>query len=559
MMRYIYAFLICFFVCANLFAQAPIDSLLKELDITISQQKYYQEQREKKILDYKVLLTDSRISDEQRYLILSDLFNVYRSFQLDSALLYLDQKIELARTNEKWYIESMIQQSKLFSTTGMYMEAMTSRNSLDRSKIPNNLLDDYYLANAELYNQLAYYTRMPNASSYYLEQTTIYRDSLFMVLSPNSREGLKEKEMDLSRRHEYAKAREIALSIISEMKEDHPEYAYYAYRIASDYRDEGNNEKKKEYLIRSAISDIKNSTKDNASLSMLAMVLYNENQIQKAYKYIQFSLGDASFFNAPLRIVELSNVLPVINDAYLVHVERERLRFQYFLILIGFLVVTLSVLIVFIFMQNKKLNQMRCSLQEANGKLNTLNQDLSKANKRLNVMNGQLYEANNIKEQYVGLFLSRCSDYIEKIQKLSQTVSEMIAAHKYSDLYDLMKSTSLVGKELAEYYQAFDKSFLAMFPNFVEQVNALLQPDGQLVPKNGELLNTELRMFALIRLGITDSSRIANLLRYSVTTIYNYRTKVRNKSLGSRDAFENEIQKISTYISSEDEERDPNF
>lgn len=543
-MRYIIISLLGLLIGANVLAQTPVDSLYEKLDEAISQRDYYREQREKRIQESKTLFADTRMSAEQQYELLSQIFEEYRSFQLDSALLYLDKKIELSQSNEKWFIESIIQQIKLLSATGMYMEAMESLEKLNRQNIPSNQLGSYYIALAGLFNQMAYYSRMPNAHSHYAELTSLYRDSLFMVLPVNSRDGLKEKEMALARNHHHAEAREIATSIILEMRENHPDYAYYAYRIASNYRDEKNDEKEKEYLIRSAISDIRNSTTDNASLSMLAMILYREKHISEAYNYIQVSLDDATYFNAPLRFAELSSMLPVINEAYLMQVERERTNFQYFLFLIGFLVVTLASLVFFIFIQNKQLTKARQELQKSNEQLNLVNQELSEANIHLNSLNDQLSEANHIKEQYVGLFLTRCSDYIDKIDNVMLTVNKMVAAHKYTELFDFSKSNNLVSTELAEFYRVFDQSFLAMFPDFVAQVNALLSEDGQLIPKRGELLNTELRMFALFRLGITDSSKIATLLRYSVNTIYNYRTKIKNKAIVPKDSFEDRIQKI---------------
>ena len=90
----------------------------------------------------------------------------------------------------------------------------------------------------------------------------------------------------------------------------------------------------------------------------------------------------------------------------------------------------------------------------------------------------------------------------------------------------------------------FDKAFLKLYPKFVEQFNGLLREDARIELKKGKLLNTELRIFALIRLGITQSSDIASMLRYSVNTIYNYRAQIKNSALGDRDNFEERIKEI---------------
>lgn len=195
----------------------------------------------------------------------------------------------------------------------------------------------------------------------------------------------------------------------------------------------------------------------------------------------------------------------------------------------------------------KNLSRARNELQVAINQLKDLNNNLHEANAKLSNLNNELFESNHVKEQYIANFLRICSNYIDKLDSYKKKVHKQIAARKVSELFESTKSNQLIEDELKEFYKNFDDTFLSIYPAFVKKVNALLQPDEQIILKKGELLNTELRIFALIRLGISDSSKIAKLLRYSNSTIYNYRVKVKNKAAVERDDFENYIMKISPF------------
>jgi len=374
-----------------------------------------------------------------------------------------------------------------------------------------------------------------------------YRDSVLQVVQAQDRLAREIREFVFYNRNELDQSLQMAHDLLAETPINDPKYALYAYRVACNYRDLGNIEKEKEYLIRSAIADIQNGIKDNASLTMLAMILYREKEIARAYDYIQFSLADAAFFKAPLRYIELSNVLPVINDAYHIRLEKQKRTLEHYLLLISFLAVFLISSLVFIVMQFRNLANVRTDLQVANQKLNQLNAELSGANEQLNGLNNQLVESNLIKEQYIGHFLNRCSNYIEKLENYQKHVHKQVVARKFTELFESTKSNRLIDAGLAEFYETFDQTFLILFPNFVEQINSLFNPEDRFELRKGELLNTELRIFALIRLGIADSSKIASLLRYSVNTIYNYRVKVKNKCNIPRDEFEERVKRIGNF------------
>jgi cell division protein FtsL len=295
------------------------------------------------------------------------------------------------------------------------------------------------------------------------------------------------------------------------------------------------------------MSDIRAAVKDNASMAALSTLLYNENKIDRAYEYIKFSFEDAAYFNSRLRYMQISNILPVVTAAYQSKSDKQKAHLRNLLIIISLLSIVLLLSILFIYNQVKKLAKARKELQTVNLKLRDLNVHLSDANTRLNELNNELSESNHVKEQYIGNFFSICSDYIDKLDGFRRNVNKQIADREVAELFEKTKSKRLIDDEIREFYDNFDHTFLQIYPDFVEDFNALLNEDEQIVLKKGELLNTELRIFALIRLGINDSANIAKLLRYSVNTIYNYRVKVKNRASVPRDDFENYVMKIGEF------------
>jgi hypothetical protein len=539
---------VLFYFC-NIAYSNQIDSLLLVLDNEISQSEKYTTDREMRIESLKKLYYTSRSQPEQSYLIISKLYEDYRGFNFDSALYFLDLKIDISKKliQPEPFWESRLQLADILSATGMYKEAQDVLIQVNRKMLPPSLLSKYYNSQWLLNDQIWHSTRESNNVPNYKKLTFAFKDSLLNVLDKHSFDYKKAREMQLYESGDVVGSREIIADILEGMQQGTAEYALFAYRMAMTYRSEKNREQEKKYLILSALSDIRYAIKDNASLTLLAMHLYEEKKINKAYDYIQFSLADAVFFNAPLRFVEMARILPVINEAYQLKSEKQKKLLQSYLFVISFLAVFLISSLIFIFMQMRKLSNARIELENANQQLNSLNENLSSMNRRLNELNQTLSESDHVKELYIGHFLSRCSSYIDKLESYQKMVNKFIAAKKINELFNNTKSSQLIEKELEEFYANFDTTFLTIYPDFVSQLNLLLNEDDRIVIKNGELLNTELRIFALIRLGITDSSKIASLLRYSVNTIYNYRVKIKNKASVPRDDFEERVMKIGTF------------
>lgn len=314
--------------------------------------------------------------------------------------------------------------------------------------------------------------------------------------------------------------------------------------MAWAYQRLGNIDKQKENLLISSIADLQASVREYVSLRQLAVLLFQEGGIENAHEFLQIAMDDAQKCNARLRILEINDIFPIVNAAFVKKIQEQKMQQRVSIEIISLLVLFLLAAIWRIWKQLKKTSEAHRETKEANNQLKRLNAELVDFNKRLTEVIHAIAENSKIKEEYIAQFMDQCSLYIEKIDAYRKSLNKLLSAGKIDDLKKVLKSTDLMDDELKAFYRNFDATFLKLFPTFVTDFNKLLISEGQIVLKKEGQLNTELRVFALIRLGITDSVKIAQFLRYSVTTIYNYRTKTRNKALGNRNELEKRVMEI---------------
>jgi len=308
--------------------------------------------------------------------------------------------------------------------------------------------------------------------------------------------------------------------------------------------------KQKEYLAKSALSDIHAAVKENISLRSLAILLFEDNDISRANFYIKRSLEDANFYNARLRNIQIARVLPIIDKAYQIDRERQEKKMRFLFITASILSVILFIAVILIIKQNRKVSKAKKKLTETNEKLNILNEDLKLANLKQFETNNSLAEANHLKEQYIKSFLEICTEYIDRLENFKGIVNRKIKTGQTAEILKMTTSSQDNSKELKELYSNFDKAFLKIYPDFVKQINELLRPEERYQISDDYTLNQELRIFALIRLGVTNNNQIATFLHYTLRTIYNYRSKVKSKAINPDDNFETRIQNLGN-ISSE--------
>lgn len=539
--------LLTFFIVLTHFVYAKKkDPVFYGLNRAINNKEQYVKQKEDKIAALKrINVADLPLLQE--YQVNRNLYEEYRKYKIDSAIYYARRNLEIADSlnKEDLAYTAQIQLANLYSSSGKYRESEMILKSISKSKLSKELLPDYYQAFIQFFEHYA----TNSYSEEYMLQVNSYRDSLLGVLDQSSlhyRINLAQKRIS---QEETALAQKDLLNLFSEVREENADYAMISYMLAVTYKEMQNSVLEKKYYTISATADIKNAIKDHAAIQNLALIYYRAGDIHNAHRFTNSAIEDAIFCNVQFRTLRLSGLYSIINAAYLDEEAKQKRQLQLYLVLISGLSIFLIIAVIYVYKQMKKVSKIKEELHLTGEKLADLNRDISRTNEQLSERNAQLSESNHVKEEYIAQFFDLCSTYINKLENYRKSLNKKATDKQLDELFKMLRSTTMVDNEVEELYKIFDNIFLNLYPDFVNEFNSLLIKEEQVCLKPGELLNTELRIFALIRLGITDSVKIAAFLRYSLSTIYNYRTRARNKAAVSRDEFEGMVMRIGTIPS----------
>ena len=537
-----------FFSCHSAFAGESLDSLLNVLDKTIKEADTYVQIKENKLHELKKKARKTSPFSVERYNLNNDIYLEYKAYSSDSALHYLNENMLLARqlNDKERELKIQLELSYLLSSIGMYMEAADILNLIDRQTLPSSLLGYYYTCYEHVYFEAgAAQPRYKMFASRYAKLSHAYRDSMQVTLDPSSATYLSLRETQLREAGKYDEALEFSDRRLAEASFGTPQYALVAYQRFRLFESMGKKDEHLYYLVLSAISDVRSAIKEQSSLMVLAQELNSKGDLKRAYDYINFSWEISQFYKTRLRSWMNITPLSMINGNYQDIIKQQNRELLIYITCVALLALLLVIALIYIYRQMKALSIAKKGLQEVNERLFSLNEELEEVNCHLRSTNLELSESNLIKEAYIARFFKLCSVYVDRLQAYRKLVNKKLQRGQVAELLKMTHlSNDIVTVEVQELYANFDSAFLHLFPNFVESLNALLLPEEQIVLKPDELLNTELRIFALIRLGIKDSSQIAELLHYSVNTIYNYRSRVKTKARVSRDDFEDLVAKI---------------
>lgn len=548
------------------FAHTPAtETILSRLDSVINRSSEWDAMKRHRIseLSKKANLVNT---EEEKYWFNKNLYDEYLVYNADSALAYANRNKLIAKRqgNEARIMEWAINQSFVLSAIGLLKEAEEEIATIDRSKLPKELLSSYYNQLAYLFSHYRQYAGdgHPGNTDYYIQRRA-YQDSTYLYTTPSDPLYLWHRAWisDLDRPEFRAETMQMLKSYVDSAKMDTRYDAMKAYVLARMYGDNNDRENHLKYLAISAICDVTTANKDIASLEELGHMMLDEGDIDRAYLYINHCQKQAQDLNNRVRTLSLSNLEKIIHQEYSMRDSSQRRRLQIFLFALIALALILLVTILLLLKKNKKLNESHLRLTELNGELKDNISELTRlreaqeeTNRKLKAMNlevrdvnDQLSESNRIKEEYVGQMFSICSDYINKIETLRKEVSRKLKTGQIDSLRQGIESTSIVQTELKDFYRIFDSIFLNLFPDFVKDFNNLLRPEEQIALNEGELLNTPLRIHALIRLGITDSVKIAALLHYSSQTVYNNRLRIRNKAAIPKEEFSEAVRSLGRY------------
>jgi hypothetical protein len=531
-------------------------SLLLEIDQAIEQSPEIVGQYERQIEETRQQYLHAR-QPEEKYELAFDLYERYKSFMNDSALYYLSEAMHWAERNQESGVRSQEWKARVgnclalkafqCSTVGYYNEALAFLKSIDKQQLDSVGLRNYYQSQMHVYGELGYYSIIPPMKEQYFKLQTTYRDSLFAHIDHQDADYLMYRIQELKGRQQLEEARKISDHWVSRVSPDSREYAiacYYRW-LSSEDEDE-----LRYWGAQSALSDVRHAVMDQASLLSLAELLNADGDLDRSYRYIRFTWDCNNRFNTRMRSWQITPILNVIEKNYQKAVEHNNSVLRMSIIVVSILALIVLAALFFVHRRNKQLASARNALSEANGQLSIINsqlsiqkEELATLNSQLSIVNSQLTESNRVKEEYIGRFMSLCSQYIDKLDNYRKMVNKKMKNKELDDLYQISKSTELKEKELEELYENFDTVFLHLFPNFIDDFNALLLPEVQVQPKENRL-TTDIRIFALIRLGIEDSSKIAEFLHYSVNTIYNYRARLKNGAIGNRETFEKRVKEL---------------
>ena len=553
------------YVCADTSKHALEENrkLLHSLDSLLEQQDLFVRVKEERIKQLKMQY--SRVKDvKELYAMNRMVYLEYRVYDADSALHYINKNIQLAQqtNNRTWEVVSLLEQSFVLTSSGLLTEALKAVSDIQPEELPQNLRSEYFGRLCTLYSRLRdYSSENSQLSEHYNNLQKAFRDSVYLTATPDELRYWNCRAWLYLGTPEIEPVKQAFEENKQTLSNDSRKYSIATYNLSAIYRSENNESKYLENLILSAMADIRSVNGDIGSLQEIAEYLFKHGEIDRAYNYILYCSQKAMLFHNRVRIVKMSHLQNQIYKAYQEQSRTQQKRLQASLIAVSFLFLVLIGAFLFIRKQMRRLKEANLKLDSTNQKLSVnmdalstahqrleeVNMQLKDLNTQLQEVNDQLRESNYVKEEYIGYVFNICSTYISKLEEFRKNINRKLKVGQIEDVKAMTDSSATASNELKEFYQNFDTIFLHLYPDFVGDFNALLLPEERIELKEGELLNTELRIHALIRLGITDSVKIADFLHCSAQTVYNTRLRTRNKSIIPKEDFINAVKKLGKY------------
>lgn len=526
-MKQLYLLIALISVCQFTFAQSN-DELLRQLDETIALKSTYQAQR---FATADSLTRRARTQvGQERIVTLRNLYSTYLHFRTDSALSTLSALKALPEYQTDISLRQQIQldEAQVFGMIGLYSVAFSMMQEVDRSQMDSATLLIYYNTRHAVLGWMAEYAEktVPHLAGNLKQQAIAYHDSLLTLEPDPMNRSIIHSNFDYDRGL-YESSLDTLLSVFSQCDLNRRIYVYS--NLSQVYHQLHNEEEELHYLILTAISDIRAGVSEYMALPLLAFMLNSRGDVDRAYSYLYCALEDANLSKASLRTMEVREFFPIIHESRQIQLSQQR---KYIIVIISLLTLVAGILTIIVLRMNhmnRKLKATRELLAEANDNLLRNNQKLQLADRQ--------------KSEYLKSYLTRSRDYLSSSESFQKQMLNLIQTHQYDEMLKQLKSNRQ-GAEEGRFLNDFDMLFLNLYPDFVEKFNKLLKPEEQILPKKGELLTTELRIFALIRMGETDSARIAKFLNYSLTTIYNYRSRTRNNAIGDKEKFEEAVMTL---------------
>lgn len=524
-----------------LYAQTPEEqmstsALLECLDDAIAHKKEYQARRSAQADSLEALAATQQGS--QKLSTLENLYSLYLHHQPQKALQLLAWQRLMPEVRADRPTQHILQmdEARIYGLMSFYDLALRLTSTIPTDSLDRDGLLHYYNTMHAILDWRADYALnvAPQLADSLLAEAAVYHDSL-LLLEPVP---VNRSIILANRYYDYGHYQLCVDTLLELMGHCNPEQRIYTYsRLSQAYGKLGEPDLQLRYLILTAIFDIRAGITEYMALPLLAQQLYLRGDDKRAYAYLCCTLEDANLCKASLRTIQASTIFPIIEQSNERRIRREQYYGYAFIAGLASIALLLALGLIVVLRLNRKLHAVRRLLAKANADLKVSNLQLQSANKHL-VM------ADKTKEAYLTKYVTRSRSYLASIETLQRQMLHQLQAHQTEELIKRLKSSELIAHEQEKFYADFDAAFLTLYPNFVERFNALLRPEAAILPHKGELLTTELRIFALIRMGETDSTKLAKFLNYSLTTIYNYRSRIRNNALGDKDTFEEQVMTL---------------
>lgn len=500
--------------------EKDVDAQLRRLDKELELRDDYVAERHQLIDSLKKIASGALPADTAQIMALLKIGDNYNAFNIDSALWFYNRGFNIAHAtgDDSNALRFAFRQQRILPLLLFFSKSQRLADSIRSVNIPDALKAEQVDAERQMQFYTAnFFTKYPVIYDSIMRMHNLDQELLLEILPENNNLYILNDAEHHFHLGDYTRAQLTLNELIKKVKETDPIYARASHLLAEIAKVNGDELSELYHLALSAISDTRCSTLEVTSLQELGKALYERGDIERAHNYMAVALKNAVDCNAALRIIQTSQNIPLIEKAHKEQLQQSRMKTY------GVIAAMTILLIILIF-------TIRL---------------LNNRNKQLAVMAQKLTAAGNTKDAYITQFLNLCSIYMDKLNQFNNIVNSKISAGKVDDLLKLTKSGKLIEEQSKEFYEVFDDAFLHLYPNFVADVNALLLPERKITLKETEKLNTDLRILALMRLGISDSSRIAEMLNYSLHTIYTYRNKFKARAI-NRDTFENDIRAIKS-------------
>ena len=526
-------------------SQQSNQALYHTLDSLIANYNQLTAEKERRVTNIKDGVRGIKLSPEQQYDLNQRLYDEYVAYKFDSAFYYIEKNVNAlsSSADHDRFAASAVRMAHILAVTGLFDRARRLLDKVNPDSISDQQKIAYYTQQSELNLYRSEMAQFTNYFYDYIKRAQYYRQLVMQIAPKDSYDYVFNRATYICEAGDTEEAIRILEAYLNKTEQGTRIYSIITSTLAFFYQNKGVSEKQEYYLLLSAISDERSAIRENNSLRSLSELLMDRGNYDDAYRYLLQAISEAKFYGSRIRLMQVGRMAPQILQLYDAERTRTQQRTSLLLMVISFISIILAGIIVYTLILYRKKHAAGLKIIE-------MNKMLASHSEEIESVNTQMKEANRIKEEYIGRFLELSSQLISDSEQRLKQLNRLARERKLEELYAELKTMEPVNKGIRKFHSHFDTAFLNIYPNFISEVNNLLNPECRFdVEQDGtpvKHLSTELRVLALIRLDITDNQEIADILRSSITTIYTYRSKIKARAI-NKESFEDDVRKIATY------------